>query len=515
MPESARPAALTVTDATKRFGGTLALDSVSVEVRDGCVTALLGPNGSGKSTLIKAMAGYHTLDSGTIEVFGERLDRLGSGSAGLRFVHQDLALMPPLSIADNVASVHGYVRNRFGGIDWSREYERVREVLRQVSVDADPRTPIADLGPVDRTLVAIARALDHVDVAHSVLVLDEPTARLPAEQATGLLGRLQSLRAQGLSVVYVTHRLQEVYEVADDIVVLRDGRKVYHGAVGDLEIGQLRTMLSGPRRSAERVEARTVGPSGSRRTVLEVRGLCADRLRDVNLSVDRGEVVGVTGLVGSGRSELGRVIYGLQRYDSGEILIDGRPSAHPTSRAIRSHTVGYVPQERRSGVLYTMSLGDNLTIGSFARLRSWYGLSRSKFAAAARQSIEALDIVPKTTDTIIDVLSGGNQQKAVLGMWLRLELSLLILDEPTQSIDVAAKADLMTAIRRQAADRGLAVLWLESDIDEVVKYADRILVMSEGSVTAEFSSGPFDLSGVWNAAYGAPTSDSGERHDDE
>jgi ribose transport system ATP-binding protein len=491
--------ALRVREATKQFGATIALDAVSLDVPTGSVTALVGPNGSGKSTLIKALAGYHELDRGSIEVFGKPLN---DASRDLRFVHQDLALLASLDLADNLATVHGYARGRFGTISWKREYERVRAILRQVSLDVDPRTPIAELGPVEQTLVAIARALDHVDVANNLLVLDEPTARLPSEQATALLRRLESLRAQGLSVIYVTHRLQEVYEIADRVVVFKDGRNVFAGVIDALPIDDLRALLAGPRRSLELAGAGGQATSAASDVVLELRGVSSERLSSVDLVIRKGELVGVTGLIGSGRSELGRVVYGLQRRDSGEILIEGKRDSFPVSHALYSSRVGYTPQERRTGVLHNLSLGENLVIASLDGTQSWYGLSKAKLHSAAMSSIEALAIVPRTPSTLLDILSGGNQQKAVLGRWLRLPLALLILDEPTQSIDIAAKADLMRAIRERTSQDGLAVLWLESDVEEVVKYADRILVMNDGSVTTELTEKPFDLSDVWSAVYG-------------
>jgi ribose transport system ATP-binding protein len=368
----------------------------------------------------------------------------------------------------------------------------------------DARTKVEALGPVERTLVAIARALDHVDTARNVLVLDEPTARLPQEEASRLLATLRSLRDRDLPIVYVTHRLEEIYQLADTVTVLRDGREVYAGPIGGLPIRELRSLLTGAQgeRRAPPAAAARAAPAGRRGVALEVRGVSARSLRDVDLTVHSGEVVGVTGLIGSGRSELGRVVYGMQRYSAGEIRIAGRPAGAPRSRAAWSARVGYTPQERRAGLLAQLSVANNLTVTSFDGARRWYGLPSQGIRRLADQVIEALRITPPDPNALVDVLSGGNQQKVALGRWTRLPLELLILDEPTQSIDIAAKADLMQSIRLRAERDGLAVLWLESDIEELVKYADRIVVMRDGRVTDEFTTRPFVTAEILAAAYG-------------
>jgi ribose transport system ATP-binding protein len=509
--------ALTVTGATKRFGRTVAIDSVDLEVAPGSVRALVGANGSGKSTLIKALAGFHALDAGSIHVHGREL---GRGSvveqgiqAGLRFVHQDLALIPSLWVADNLALTRGYTRDRFGTIRWRREAQRSRAELETVGISVDARTEVALLGPVERTLVAIARALDHVDPGRNVLVLDEPTARLPQEEASRLLAKLRALRDRGLPIVYVTHRLEEVYRLADTVTVLRDGREVFAGTLDSLPLDQLRSIitgLQGARRARAATAARPGGPPRHRGVALELRGVGSRVLRDVDLRVHAGEVVGVSGLIGSGRSELGRVVYGLQKYSSGEVRIAGRPAGFPRSGARYSGKVGYTPQERRSGLLARLPVEENLTVTSFEGLRRGYGISRERLRRAARRVIDELRILPPDPTAVIDVLSGGNQQKVALGKWTRLPLELLVLDEPTQSIDIAAKSDLMQAIRQRAEEEGLAVLWLESDIEEIVKYADRIVVMRDGRVTTEFAERPFAVAEVLAASYGRTEHADGE-----
>ncbi len=494
------PTALMVTGATKRFGNALALDNVSLRVAQGSICALLGANGSGKSTLIRALAGYHLLDAGVVKIHGEELNphRLAEQgrAAGLRFVHQDLALIPDLSIMDNLALERGYVRDRVGGIRWRREEERVRRELQSVGVEASPRERVAHLGPVDRTLVAIARALDRLDGKHNILVLDEPTARLPQSEAAKLLARLVALKERGLPIVYVTHRLDEVYKLADAVTVLRDGREAFSGPLSTLGGDDLRSLITGGGARASRPLAAADARSADA-LVLEVKDVSSRRLTNLSLKVHRGEVLGVTGLIGSGRSELGRIVYGLQAQTGGEVRINGKMIAG----ALASRGVGYIPQDRRAGLFPGLSVQENITITAAERLNQWYGLSPKRVRDAAMQVIRSFQIRPADPMAPVGILSGGNQQKVALGKWLQLPLELVILDEPTQAIDIGTKQDLMTTIKERARAEGLAVLWLESDIEELVKYADRIIVMNAGRISAEFAEPPFRLPEVLAEAY--------------
>jgi ribose transport system ATP-binding protein len=494
-----KPIALAVTGATKRFGNALALDDVSLSVAQGSICALLGANGSGKSTLIRALAGYHLLDAGAVQIHGEELNvhRLAEQgrAAGLRFVHQDLALIPDLSIMDNLALERGYVRDGSGTIRWRREEERVRRELASVGVEASPSERVANLGPVDRTLVAIARALDRLDGNHNILVLDEPTARLPQSEAAKLIARLVALKERGLPIVYVTHRLDEVYKLADAVTVLRDGRAAFSGQLSTLSGDSLHRLITG---GAVRSRPPASAPkSASGKAVLEVEDVSSQRLTNINLLVHRGEVVGVTGLIGSGRSELGRIVYGLQSLTGGDVRING----NPIDLALASRRIGYIPQDRRAGLFPALSVEENITITAAERLNQWFGLSPKRVRDAALQVIRSFQIRPADPLASVGILSGGNQQKVALGKWLQLPLDLIILDEPTQAIDIGTKQDLMTTIKERARAEGLAVLWLESDIEELVKYADRIVVMSAGRTSAEFSQPPFSLQEVLAEAY--------------
>jgi len=498
---------LTIIGATKAFGATVALEDVDLRVEPGEIRALVGANGSGKSTLIKALAGYHTLDRGRVFVKGRELElsRLGeeAKSGGLRFVHQDLALIPTLSIAENLALERGYIRGALGTIDRRKQVDRARSQLRTVGFDLDPRIEVARLGPVEKTLVAVTRALDHVDPTRNILLLDEPTARLPHSDAQRLADTLIRLANLGLPIVYVTHRLEEVYSLAETITVLRDGRHVHEGLVRDIPKGELGTLISGS--TKKRPPMARAGGSvelEGRPPALKLSNVSSGRLRNIDLDVESGEIVGVTGLVGSGRSELGRVVYGLQRYQSGQITIAGRVAESPLTRANETGRVGYTPQERRDGLMSGLKIMDNLAITSFAGMEAWYGVSKSAVRKSAQATITGLSVTPNDPDALIDALSGGNQQKVALGKWVRLDLDLLILDEPTQSIDVGAKVELLEAIKARAKGEGMGVLWFDSDVDEIVKHSDRIVVMTDGQISAEFRDKPFSASDVLLSVYG-------------
>jgi ribose transport system ATP-binding protein len=496
--------ALEVVGAVKTFGATRALAGVDLRVHPGSVTALLGANGSGKSTLIRALAGYHELDEGTIEVHGRAPGEADAEGMALRFVHQDLALIPTLSIADNLALGRGYVRDRFGSIRWRDEQQRVSRQLEDVGVRVDPQLEVQELGPVDRTLVAIARALESIDTRNDVLVLDEPTARLPAEEAVRLIDRLKALKARGLPILYITHRLEELRGFADHATVLRDGHEVYSGRFDALPFARLRELIAGLEPGTGDKPTQPTAPQPRTADVaLRLRGVASERLRDIDLEVHAGEIVAVTGLVGSGRSELGRVVYGLQGFGEGEVAVGERAVAGPgTSKARTALDVGYLPQERVASLLAGLSVRENVVVASFDGMSSWYGLVSRRLRDAADEMIRLLQIRPPDPDGLVDVMSGGNAQKVAVARWLRIPLSLLVLDEPTQSIDVGAKTDLMEAIRDRARATGMGVLWLESDIEELVKYADRVLVMADGRIETELTDQPFSVAEIVAHSYG-------------
>ncbi|HEY9472305.1 MAG TPA: sugar ABC transporter ATP-binding protein [Mycobacteriales bacterium] len=502
---SAEPSpALHAAGLSKHFGGTRALHAVDFVARESSVHALLGRNGSGKSTLIKIIAGYHQADSGSLAVHDNRLPSHHSPrqahAAGLRFVHQDLGLAGDLSVAENLALDVPYRTGRTGTIQWRKQYAEASAELAKLNLDIDPRRPVNTLGPVGQTLVAVARALQGTGYHRSVLFLDEPTARLPRSEVEKLLDILGVLKSRGVSVVYVTHRLDEVFAAADEVTVLRDGERVFTGALRDTDEESIRRLIIGRVPTAEDVTERSPRPADTTPFV-EARRLCGRRVQDVSFRVMPGEVVAVTGLIGSGRSELGRLLYGIERVTSGDVLIRGSRVARLSSRGCTRMGIGYVPQERGDGLAVSMPVADNLVVTSYEGFVRGLGISRRRIIRMARTVIDQLAVAPPDPTALASSLSGGNQQKVSLGKWTRRPISLLILDEPLQGIDVGAKADIMRAMRARAESEGLAVLWLESDVEEVAKYADRVLVMKDGRLQVTLERDEISRGSLLTAVY--------------
>lgn len=490
---------------TKDFGTNRVLDHVNLDFYAGSIHALLGANGSGKSTLIKILAGYHTPTAGTIRLHGDPIALPAAASAihdaGVRFVHQDLGLIDSLSITDNLALALGYL-TRGGAIDWRGQQLAASTDLAAVGLDdLDPQTPVRDLGPVQQTLVAMARAVRGLEPGRGVLVLDEPTARLPNAQVDELLDRCRALRDRGIALIYVSHRLDEVFAMADRVSVLRDGKLVFDDVIEATDDDHLTQIITGPNgavshsRPARRSVDRTNVPT------LSVRDLCGNQVSGAVFDIHPGEVLAVTGLVGSGRSELGRLIFGAQRITSGELRYLGEPidNINPTDSIKRG--IGYVPQERKQSAIADFDLSDNLSLASLDRHVVGGRLSVTSQRRATADTIARLDVRPPEPDRRLGDLSGGNQQKIVLGKWLALDLSLLILDEPTYGVDVGARRTILRAVVDRVEHQGLAVLLLDSDIDLVAEYADRVLVMRRGRITAELAGEDITVERIAAASY--------------
>jgi ribose transport system ATP-binding protein len=483
---------------TKRFGGTLALAGVDLDVPAGGVLALLGPNGAGKSTLIKVLAGVHHADAGRITVDGHPL---GSPAAarGMSFIHQDLGLVEWMTAAENIALGTGYPR-RAGLISWRRTRQRSTEALRIVSGHLDPDAPVSRLAPAERSLVAVARALA---ARAKLIVLDEPTARLPTADSARLFRVLHALRDRGHGILYVSHRLDEVYEVADTFAVLRDGRLVSHGALADHSPARLVHDIVGEELPTHRFAA----PPGADPVVLTLDGVRTAGTGPVDLELRAGEALGLVGLSGAGHADLGRALAGAQRILGGRALLGGRPY-HPrtVADAVRLG-VALVPGDRlREGCLTELTVRENLLANPRAGTRHaprWISPRRERAQAATL--IERFSVRPRDSEAPIATLSGGNQQKVMIGRWLRTDLRLLILEEPTASVDIGAKAAVHRLLD-EALAAGLAVLLISTDFEEVVGVCRRALVFVRGSVTAEPTGPGLTVAGLTRAASAMPAS---------
>ncbi|MEU0206668.1 sugar ABC transporter ATP-binding protein [Streptomyces canus] len=488
---------------SKRFGGTVALTGVDLDVHPGSVLALLGPNGAGKSTLIKILAGVHDADAGQITVAGEPLGH-PTANRSMSFIHQDLGLVEWMTVAENLALTTGYAR-RSGLISWRRTGERCADALRTVSARLDPGAPVSALAPADRSLVAIARAL----AAHArIIVLDEPTARLPAADSARLFRVLHDLRDRGQAILYVTHRLDEVYQVADAFAVLRDGRLVSHGPLAGQSPARLVHDIVGE--VDEPALHRAAGAPADAPAALTLDGVRTEGTGPVSLELRAGEILGLVGLSGAGHMDLGRALAGARPLLDGRAVLHGRPYRPRTVTEAVALGVGLVPGDRlREGCLAELTVRENLLANPGAGgppAPRWIGPRSERARAAAL--IERFAVRPRDTEIPIATLSGGNQQKVMIGRRLRSDLHLLILEEPTASVDVGAKAAIHRLLQ-EALEAGLAVLLLSTDFEEVASLCRRTLVFVRGTVTAELSGPDLTVAGLTRAASALPPSTAG------
>ncbi|RDI30287.1 monosaccharide ABC transporter ATP-binding protein (CUT2 family) [Rhodococcus sp. AG1013] len=482
--------ALEMAAITKTYPGQRALDNVDFAVAAGEIHALLGHNGSGKSTLIKVMSGYHLPDSGAggYSVAGKPIrfgDVAGIRNAGMRFIHQDIGMVEGLTVLENLRlGVGNYDARRLGRIKWRRERELARRSLEELDLGhIDLDAPLSDLTAVERTEVAVARALgDQSSV--TVLILDEATAAMPSEQVGNLFRLVRRLVERGVGVVYVTHRLEEVLEIADQVTVLRDGKVALRSRVADLTGAELARVIAGteltPVRSP-RNEGRVRGD-----TRLEFVDVVAGReLKGASFCVRAGEVVGIAGLTGSGVHEVVRLLQGGARVVSGEVRVEGRPVGRFGTRPMREHGVAVLPGERRLKAIFTMSVAENMTISRLRPLWRRGILSRRAERTEVLAGIDRFGIRPGDPDRPIELLSGGNAQKVFVLRWLRIDPRVLVLEEPTHGVDVGGSAEILRVVSESAARDGIAVLLCSSDTDDLAAACDRVLVFRDGSVQAE------------------------------
>lgn len=479
---------LRVSELSKAYNGILALDGVDLDVRPGEVHALLGGNGSGKSTLIKVLAGVVEAEAGARLQLGDEVQDLAGWSsekayaAGLRFVHQQPAVFADLSIAENIAFGSTFPK-RAGKIDWKALHRRTAELLELFGVEASPETPLGSLRAADRTRIAIIRAVqDRDDATSGVLVLDEPTAALPSEEVEHLLDSLRRYAAAGQTILYVSHRLDEVLSVADRVTVLRDGRKVDTVAAKGLSEADLVELIVG--RPLDRMFPEpTDAPEHD--VVLSARGLRGGPLVDVSFDLHAGEVLGIAGLLGSGRSELLRMLFGAYPVDAGTVTLGGREVRFATPSAAMKAGVAYVPEERQLDALFQgNSVRHNVSAGDarsyFSKLLFRHDIEKKDTADAIRRFLIRVGVDTQPVET----LSGGNAQKVVLARWLRRKPAVLLLDEPTQGVDIGARAEIYGLVR-EATRNGTSVLLVASDPEELAHACDRVLVLRGGRIAVD------------------------------
>lgn len=502
---------LVASHVSKRFGITQALDDVSVAFRRGEVHALMGENGAGKSTLGKVISGLHRQDSGHVVIAGREL-RPGSiddaFNAGIRIVHQELAQCPNLSVAENLC-LHDFPKTGLRTIDRAAMNERAARLVHRIEPSIDVTAELGSLSPGHRQICQIAASLDEKARSGAeparLIVFDEPTSSLSISETEKLLAVVRRLALDGITIIYVSHRMSEIFACCDRVTVLRDGKYVATSNVRDISEPDLVEQMIGRRLSTP--TARLRGQQGEadalRRLAggqahhvdraapprLEVRGLSSPgKLENVSLSVKAGEVLGVGGLVGSGRSELLDAIFALDTRARGDVFVDGKPVDRSSPRSLIAAGVGYVPEDRRlQGLFFDLSVSENIVVPYMRRLAHAMGLRN---LAGERQvvgrRVGEFQVKTASPASLPNELSGGNQQKLLIARWMHAESNVLLLDEPTRGIDVGTKAEIYRLIHK-AADRGAAIVLVSSEMPELLALSDRIIVMADGQCQGELA----------------------------
>ena len=481
----------------KAYPGVVALDGVDFDLRAGEVHVLLGENGAGKSTFVRILSGATTRDSGEIEIDGRAIDIAGPRHAqdlGISAIYQEFNLVPQLSAGENIFL--GREPSRAGLIDRGRMMADASALLDGLGVRLDPRTPVRGLGVAQQQMVEVAKALS---TQARVLIMDEPTSALTDSEIRELFAAMRRLTARGVGIIYISHRMEEIAEVGQRVTVFRDGRHVATVDAAGASVPALIKMMAG-RELTEHFPRRRRAPG---KELLRVEHLaCGKRLRDVSLVLREGEVLGIAGLLGAGRTELARAIFGADRPDSGRVVIQGEEvHARSPADSIR-RGVGFLPEDRKTqGLVLGLAVQSNLGLPSVHRLSRLGIIDAPALGAVARKWVDELRIKTPALAQLVGLLSGGNQQKVVLGKWLATSAHVLILDEPTRGIDVGARMEIYELMNK-LTDSGVGILMISSDLPEILGMSDRVLVMREGRVQAELGASEATQERVLGAALG-------------
>jgi len=490
----------------KRFPGVHALDGVDFEVRPGEVHALMGQNGAGKSTLIKVLTGAYPRDGGTITFEGRDFRASSPADAqakGLSTIYQEVNLVPTLSVAENLFL--GRLPRRWFGVDWRTMHRRAREVLATFDLDIDVERTLSTYPTAIQQMVSIARA---IDTDARLLIMDEPTSSLDKHETEVLFGIMARLKAKGISLIFVTHFLEQVFRVSDRITVLRNGRLVGTFETRDLSRLDLVSHMLGrrPEEAEASQAARAAAPAGAERApVLSVRGLTRKKaIEPFDLRIARGEVLGLAGLLGSGRTEAARLLFGADKADGGQIEVSGKPQRLHAPRQAIALGLGFCPEDRKTeGIFPEMSVRSNIALVVQRSLSRLGLLSRRAHTRIAAEFVRKLGIVTADLDVPVKTLSGGNQQKVILARWLARRPMLLMLDEPTRGIDVGAKVEIERLVE-SLAQEGVAVLFISAELEEVVRRSRRILVLRDRRFVGELEGREVNVETVMNTIAGAP-----------
>ena len=473
---------LELRDVVKTFGGTRALDHVTVTVRPGEVHAIVGENGAGKSTLMKVICGACKLDQGSIVLRGEQIHLSNPHHAmllGIGTVHQHFTLIPELSVAENLF-LGRLPRTRLGLVDWDQLYRDAAEVLNRLNFRLDVKQPVRTLGAAARQVVEIARALS---LDARILILDEPTAVVGPSEVEKLFAIIRGLKAHGVTVLYVSHRLSEIFAIADRVTVLKDGRVV---GTHDVDARIDRDFIVGEMVGRAWRDQFPERVTGSGDEVLRVEGLTRSPIfEDVSFTIHAGEILGLAGLVGSGRTKLCKALFGAAPYDSGTIYLNGRPTSIHSPREAIAHGIAYLSEDRHlEGVILSMSIAKNVTLPILGRFAPRGVLDLSQERRFADEMMARVDVRASGREQIVATLSGGNQQKVALAKWLSTRSKIFLFDEPTVGIDVGAKSEIYQLVAALARE-GVACLLISSEIPEILSLSSRVLVMRKGRIAGE------------------------------
>jgi ribose transport system ATP-binding protein len=465
---------------TKTFPGVRALDNVDLELKAGETHILLGENGAGKSTLMKILSGAYPPDAGEVFIEGQRVEVFDPRVAqrmGVSIIYQEFNLIPYMNVAQNIFL--GRFPMSYGLIDHKKMHADAAALLGSLNMNVDTHTLIVDLSPAQQQMVEIAKALS---IKSTILIMDEPTSSLSERETEQLFATIHQLNAKGMGVIYISHRLQEIQEVGDRVTVLRDGQLVGRRAISEVTVDELVGMMVG--HSVEHMFERDYQARGAE--CLRVENLSSgNRLHNVNVTLHAGEIVGLAGLVGSGRTDLARAIYGVDNYDSGQIYLFGKAISNLHASDLVERGISLLPEDRKNqGLALILPVAENIVVSSLDRLFPRMFVSKKKEQAIAMRYVEQLRIATPSTSRLAQFLSGGNQQKVVLAKWMCTKAKVFIFDEPTRGIDVGAKAEIH-ALMNQLVKEGAAVLMISSELPEVIGMSDRIYVMREGAIVAE------------------------------
>ncbi len=475
---------LSMENIIKTFPGVTALNDVTFRAKAGEIHAIVGENGAGKSTLMKVLAGINSPNSGSINLDGEIVEISSPGksqSLGISMIHQELALIPYLTIGQNIYLGREPHKKIKFFVDWKELYSQSVVQLSRLDMDIDPKTLVMDIPIAQQQMVEVAKALS---INAKIIVMDEPTSALTDKETKILFRVMRHLKEQGITILYISHRLEEIFEIADSVTILRDGFHISTSLIADITPDDIVKMMVG--RELGDLYSKKASPQNNH--ILEVKGLSSGKvLNNISFHLNKGEVLGLSGLIGAGRTELARAIFGIDSFDQGEIFIEGKSVKIRSPREAISMGLGFLTEDRKEqGLFLGMSVRENITIGVLKEFSSFGFPFFTKLKALAEKYVKQMNIRTPNINQKVKNLSGGNQQKVLIARWLNLNPRVLILDEPTRGIDVGAKAEIYSIIDR-LAEEGVGIIMISSELPEIIGISDRVIVIRQGSITGKFS----------------------------